>query len=934
MSKKPIKLACFVLVLSQVLTIAGNAAQKPNLIGWWKFEGDLLDSSGLGNDGRAEGDPTFAAGKIGSNALELDGDDYVVIDGVADDVTSNDITFSGWVKTTDTHGLWLSSNGAAGGNVNKALWSIDNGQAALYDGPNSTYEGYSSTNVSDSVWHLLTYVRSGSTGYIYVDGVQENTHTAEFNFSPTDRWSIGMEWDDLSASDFLIGTLDDIRIYDRSLSADHVWDLFNGIEPAFVKAENPEPADGTMVSDTWASLSWSPGDTGASHDVYFGENFDDVNNGTGDTSRGNQTSMYFVVGFPGFPFPDGLVPGITYYWRIDEVETNGTTRYKGDVWSFMIPSKRAYNPAPADGTKFVDTEVDLSWTGGFGAKLHTVYFGDNFDDVNNAAGGLPQGTTTYDPGTLELDKTYYWRVDEFDAIDTYKGEVWSFKTLPIITITDPNLIGWWTFDEGSGSTALDWSGHGNDGTLVNKPQWVEGHMDGALEFNGSNYVTMNDVADDITNNDITLSGWVKTTDSHGLWLSSNTATGNVALWAIDQGQATMYDGADSSYEGYSNTVVNDNEWHMLTYVRSGSTGFIYVDGVQENTHPAAYSFSATDRWSIGQEWDSGTPSDFLAGTVDDVRIYDMALTADEVKQLMRGDPLAAWDPSPRNKSTVDIKEARKPLRWSPGDEAAQHDVYFGTDKEAVSNADASDTTGIYRGRQGVSSYNPPEGVEWGGGPYYWRIDEYNNDDTISKGRVWSFSVADYLIVDDFEDYDVGNNEIWWSWIDGLGYASHPTLPAHPGNGTGSMVGDETTGSYMEETIVHGGGQSMPVFYDNNQQAKLRYSEVEKTLDSRRDWTAEGVGVLSIWFQGVASNSADPLYVALNGNAVVTHDNPNASQIDTWTEWTIDLQAFADQGVSLANVNTIAIGLGNKKNPVAGGSGTMYIDDIRLYRPTP
>jgi hypothetical protein len=136
MFKKPIKFACFVLVLSQVLTIAGNAAQKPNLIGWWKFEGDLLDSSGLGNDGRAEGDPTFAAGKIGSNALELDGDDYVVIDGVADDVTSNDITFSGWVKTTDTHGLWLSSNGAAGGNVNKALWSIDNGQAALYDGPN------------------------------------------------------------------------------------------------------------------------------------------------------------------------------------------------------------------------------------------------------------------------------------------------------------------------------------------------------------------------------------------------------------------------------------------------------------------------------------------------------------------------------------------------------------------------------------------------------------------------------------------------------------------------------------------------------------------------------------------------------------------------------------------------------------------------------
>jgi len=77
-----------------------------------------------------------------------------------------------------------------------------------------------------------------------------------------------------------------------------------------------------------------------------------------------------------------------------------------------------------------------------------------------------------------------------------------------------------------------------------------------------------------------------------------------------------------------------------------------------------------------------------------------------------------------------------------------------------------------------------------------------------------------------------------------------------------------------------------------------------------------------------------MYVALNGSAVVTHDNPNAAQIETWTEWTIDLQAFADQGVNLANVNTLAIGFGNRNNPQVGGSGKMYFDDIRLYRPAP
>ena len=105
-----------------------------------------------------------------------------------------------------------------------------------------------------------------------------------------------------------------------------------------------------------------------------------------------------------------------------------------------------------------------------------------------------------------------------------------------------------------------------------------------------------------------------------------------------------------------------------------------------------------------------------------------------------------------------------------------------------------------------------------------------------------------------------------------------------------------------------------------------------TLVSARDWTEEGVGVLSLWFYGDASNAAEPMYVALNGSAVVYQDNPNAAQINTWTEWTIDLQDFAAQGVNLANVNTITIGFGDKNNLQAGGSGMVFFDDIRLYWP--
>jgi hypothetical protein len=123
---------------------------------------------------------------------------------------------------------------------------------------------------------------------------------------------------------------------------------------------------------------------------------------------------------------------------------------------------------------------------------------------------------------------------------------------------------------------------------------------------------------------------------------------------------------------------------------------------------------------------------------------------------------------------------------------------------------------------------------------------------------------------------------------------------------------------------------MPFFYDN----AVGKSEATLTLAYTRNWTQEGVGVLSIWFQGDESNAAEPMYVVLNGSAAVTHDSPDVALTNTWTEWRIDLQAFADQGANLINVNTITLGFGNRTNPVAGGAGMVFFDDIRLYRPSP
>jgi hypothetical protein len=259
------------------------------------------------------------------------------------------------------------------------------------------------------------------------------------------------------------------------------------------------------------------------------------------------------------------------------------------------------------------------------------------------------------------------------------------------------------------------------------------------------------------------------------------------------------------------------------------------------------------------------------------------------------------------------------LTWTPGEHAASHEVYFGTDEDAVRNATKASPE--YKASKALDDerYDPGQ-LAWDT-TYYWRVDEVNdvNPDSPWAGSVWSFSTGDFLVVDDFESYndvdppDAASNRIFDLWIDGFGTTDN-----------GALVGNDLP-PYAEQSVVRGGAQSMPYLYDNTDKT----SEATLTLVYPRDWTVEGVAKLSLWFRGDSGNAADRMFVALNGNAVVYHDDASATQITGWNEWVIDLQAFA--GVNLTNVNTITIGIGTKGSPGAGGTGQMYFDDIRLYR---
>jgi len=274
----------------------------------------------------------------------------------------------------------------------------------------------------------------------------------------------------------------------------------------------------------------------------------------------------------------------------------------------------------------------------------------------------------------------------------------------------------------------------------------------------------------------------------------------------------------------------------------------YLDGQPEphRTVDDGDLFNITANFPVTIARRYNTSGRWYDGLIDDVRIYDVALTQEGILYAMAGDPMLAGNPNPANMSIPDIEHAT-PLSWSPGEMAAQHDVYFGTDANAVAAAETSDTTGIYQGRQDANSYIPPKGVEMEQN-YYWRIDEFNTDGTISTGDVWDFTVPNYLNVDDMESYtdDVGSR-IFQTWIDGFGFTE--PAPGNPGNNTGSTVGN-TAAPFAEQTIVNNGSQSMPISYTNDgSTGQALYSETESEWAVPQDWTRHGVKSLTLWFRG-------------------------------------------------------------------------------------
>ncbi len=600
--------------------------------------------------------------------------------------------------------------------------------------------------------------------------------------------------------------------------------------------------------------------------------------------------------------------------------------------------------------------------------------------------------------------------------------------LGMASATLGELVGHWALDEGSGATAADSSGKGNDGTIVGNPTWIEGILGSALEFHGTgvvggfvDYIDCGKGASlDITSK-ISISLWIRPDADEPE--AKGTAGGETAPMAkadsaVDWSWQVRYGwGSSQPYMSFTfNTsprawaYVGRNleryEWCHIACSHDGTTLKCYLNGEQTDSTPMGAIASTLTPVLIGSD---GWGCDWIGG-IDDVRIYNHPLTADDIAaicppsriakkpapadgavgvlapllewkagyaavlhevylstspdldandlvrprsaQLMywhipgieagvtyywrvdeieadgvtvnqgnvwsfTAQALTAYLPNPADGS-ADAPPAPT-LTWAPGRAAIKHHVYFSEDLDAV-NQGAADAD---KGEVEETAFTPGELESLT--TYYWRVDEILAFDGIMAGPVWSFTT--HLPIEDFEGYTDNmdaEEAIFQTWIDGLT------------NNTGSYVGYENAsgGTFAETAIVHRGGQSMPVEY-NNLDSPF-YSEVERKFASVQDWTVGDVNALVLFVRGKGNNGVVPLYImvedASGHTGLVVHPDPRIVTTTRWIEWRIPFDEFVAAGVNMTRVKKLTIGLGDKTDPKSGGTGQIYIDDIYAMRP--
>ncbi|MHC4395701.1 MAG: DNRLRE domain-containing protein [Planctomycetota bacterium] len=608
-------------------------------------------------------------------------------------------TFDTGTMTNNTTYYWRIDEINSGGTTTGTVWSFTTvvtapGQATN-PGPANSATGVSIT--ADLSWTA----GSGSTSRDVYFGTDSTPDSGELQgnqtattFDPgtmTNNTTYYWRIDEVNAGGTTLGT---------------VWSFTTIVAPPGA-ASIPSPAGSATDVSITADLSWTAGSGATSRDVYFGTS-------SPGTSQGNQTATTFDTGT--------MSNNTTYYWRIDEVNAAGTTT--GTVWSFTtiaaasVPGQ-ATSPNPANSATEVSITADLSWTAGTDSTSSDVYFGtDSSPDSGEDQGN--QTATTFEPGTLNNDTTYYWRIDEINAQGTTTGSVWSFTTVA------------------SGGQVTEEFGDAADS---NYPGTI-----------GDTYTNVGSDGDDNLSTDTTLNTYT--------WPADTIANTTIIKWDLTDIStdanvisATLYlyqtdSGGDSSYDIGVHKItgvdpgITTCTWNTYDGTNSWTGG---ADGGQSDIAAAedTPSVNLTDdeykTWDVTDmvaDWVSAPASNYGMllnsdndASIDSHRFFASTDANDAstrpkliVTYSASSPPGQATNPNPGIGATDSINAD---LSWTAGSGATSHDVYFGTSSPGTS-----------QGNQTATTFDT--GTLDNDTTYYWRIDEVNAEGT-TTGNLWNFT---------------------------------------------------------------------------------------------------------------------------------------------------------------------------------------------------
>ena len=680
------------LIFAQSTTInsSENSEATNGLVGLWSFNGadvsgtTAYDRSGQGNNGTLTNGPTVTAGKIGQ-ALRFDGsDDYVSLGSNRAGATKNAITVSyvTWVKPTafqDYGNFYRESvNSSASWRFACGFRStgkpVCGGRAP--DGQ-SLAEWRSDTAVSLNEWHhfAATVDVSTDTVQIYIDGIlQTNEANGTFTnavFDNTNSHSISIGATSAGTERFT-GDIDEVRVYNRVLSATEIWNLYQAGGGAEVNSADSQGDtleqglagywkldDGSGTSATDASTNGNTGTltngpTWTTGQIGGAVSFD----GTDDYITEAGSSLYKFTS--SFAFGGWFQPLADNDSReIAGFDSGSSNRYALNIDNAGVESFgcRVRLTGGLLTATFTTTVVTGSWYNLYcsyddSLKVVTLYV----NGVKSATSSTGSGTLT-DGGTglqkflvgrSTVSSPQYW-LSTIDEVRIYNRSLYPEEVAKLYKMTAPDnpdagLKGYWSFNgpDVSGTTAFDRSGVGNNGTLTNGPTVALGKIGQALSFDGNNdYVSAGDVNAVDGASTLTLSGWFKRSASNAILTVGKSVSGartfNINFYNNGRIYVNVGDGGVNAY-GYFTS--NDTDWHHVVFVFDGNLSGnanrakAYLDGVQQsltfnNTIPAATQASS-DNFEIGRDQVLAT---YSSGSIDEIRLYSRAFTQTEVTNL-------------------------------------------------------------------------------------------------------------------------------------------------------------------------------------------------------------------------------------------------------------------------------------------------------------